>query len=162
MQNIFNIMSGNWAVLEFSSSLPPSSQWLRSAHTVSFVLADSEVGLCFFFVVFFCLFVPYFPFSVLSSVSVDLPRYPLSPLVSLVHPPRVDNSPSVWGLMSGPSTMVHLWGLHALQATAERVDIWNITDLFFIFYSASLKQQMTATDCAKFPLPLSASPNFCI
>lgn len=130
-------MSGNSAVLEFSSSLPPPSHWLlQSAHTVSLVLADSSVGLCFFLCCFFfCLFVPYFPFSVFSSVCVYLHPCPLSALVSLLHPPRGDNSPSVWGLTSGPSTMVHLWGLHPLKRRGERADIQNITFLRNFFFS---------------------------
>lgn len=139
MQNIFNNLSGNSAVLEFSCSLLlhltdyalptlPFLFWLTPK-------LDSVFSL-FFFSVFLCvsLFVPCFPLRIFSSVKVCLRPCPLSPLVSVLHPPCGDNSPTVRVM----STMVHLWGLHPLQRTV-----------------GSPKQQMTAAHWANFLLPLS-------
>lgn len=102
----------------------------------------------FLFVVFFLSVCPLFSFF-----SVYLPPCPLSPLVSLLHPPRGDNSPSLWGLTRGPSTMVHLWGLHPLRGTVERADTQNITcrrNFFFSFPEAT-------NDCHQLCQILSAS-----
>lgn len=121
-------MSGNSAVLKFSTSLPPLSHWLlNSTHTVSLVLADSEVGLCFFFVIFCCcLFSVIFLFSVLPSSCVFLPPCPLSPSVSVLNAPRPQ---SLLSVSADKSTMVHLWGL---QGTEKRADTRDITEYFCI------------------------------
>lgn len=68
---------------------------------------DSVFSLLFFFV---CLSL-IFPFlSFLLSLSISFPAHGFPWYLSYTHP-HVDNSPSVWGLTRGWSTMVHLWGL---------------------------------------------------
>lgn len=137
MQNIFNIMSGNSAVLECSSSLPPPSHsLLQSAHTVSLVVGSWTLfSLCFF-----CFFLsslsPVFPpLSFLLSPSISLSAHSLSPwYLSPLRPPRRDNSPSVRGSTSGPGTMVRLCGSRRITGDSgeggrtER----NISQEFFL------------------------------
>lgn len=73
-------MSGNSAVLEFSSSLPPPSRWLLHScpHCLpcsGWLLSWTLFSLCCFFL---CLFVPYFPMSVLFfclCLSPSLPTF---------------------------------------------------------------------------------------
>ena len=88
-------MSGNSAVLEFSSSLQPPSHWLcpHCLPRCGWLLSWTLFSLC----CSFCLFVSNFPpFSVFSPSAS-----PPAPLVSVLHPPPGDNSPSVWGLEAG-------------------------------------------------------------
>lgn len=112
------------------------SGWLRSW--------TFSLSLCFFFF-FYNLSVIFISLSFFCRSLFSVPAH-FSLGISPAPPP--DNSPSVWV----PSTMVHLWGLHPLQGTVERVHTWCV---FGKFSLASLKQQTNAANCAKFLLPLS-------
>lgn len=150
MQNIFNIMSGNRAVLEFRSSLPPPSLWLLcSAHTVSLVLVWLLTWTLFAHCCLFCLYVLFFrPFL---SVSTSFPAYSLSLLVSLLHPPLGDNSPCVRADERHNGSSLRIAPITEDSAEGGR------TETHWISSSASLKQQMTAANCAKFSQLFSES-----
>lgn len=98
MQNIFNIMSGNCCfgiqLLTPSSISLTTSLSPHSLPCSGWLLSWTLFLLCCFPP---CLFVPYFPFSVLSSVVVRLPPCLLSPFVSLLHPPHLTIAPQCEG-----------------------------------------------------------------
>ena len=143
-------MSGNSAVLEFSSSLPPPSHWLLHScpHCLpcsGWLLSWTLFSLCCFFL---CLFVPYFPFSVLFflSLSISLPAHSLLWYLSCTHlavtiAPQCE-SRAQWFISED---CTHYRGQQRGRTHG--------TCLRIVFPSASLKQQMTATDRAKFPQP---------
>lgn len=95
MQNVFNIMSGNWRCLRIQrllSLLPPVSLTsslcpLVTLSPLFWLTPKSDSTFSLLFLVFFHLFVPYFPLFVLSI------SHSVSPLVSLRPPPLGDNGP---------------------------------------------------------------------
>lgn len=90
-QCCFGIQLHGLSPVSLTTSLCPhclpcsGTGWLLSWTVLSLLL----LGFFFLFVPYFSCFCP-FPFLCLS-----LSPYPLCPLVSLLHPPHVDNSPSV-------------------------------------------------------------------
>lgn len=92
-----------------------------------------------------CLFVPYFPFSVLSSVVVRLPPCLLSPFVSLLHPPHLTIAPQcegwreAWAQWCISKDCTHYRG-------QDRGWMRGKKKFFSAAFISSLKQQMTVVN----------------
>lgn len=155
MQNIFNIMSGNCCfgiqlLTPSSISLTTLTQPTQSALFWLTPKLDSVFALLFPP----CLFVPYFPFSVLSSVVVHLPPCLHSPFVSLLHPlhltiaPQCEGWRETWAQWFISKDCTHYRGQDRGWTRGKK----KLLHCFHFFPEAT-------NDCGKFSLPnwISAS-----
>lgn len=93
-----------------------------------------------------CLFVPYFPFSVLSSVVVHLPPCLHSPFVSLLHPPHLTIAPQcegwreTWAQWFISKDCTHYRGQDRGWTRGKKKKFFSTA------FISSLKQQMTVVN----------------